>query len=183
MSSSQDPQDRKGKGVPTYSLEILEETADQAQSAHQHGTTEKSRGKRKSKSKKDQSGSDTETEAPKMSSRSSKTSSPSESTKKHGSSSRHRAPQNEDWTEVTDPEERRRIQNRIAQRKFRGKAKEQREKNERDQRNMEHAGDSYRVPEAGEMATDTGSSPGGEQLYYDNSTTSYYYDYDTSPRQ
>lgn len=118
---------------------------------------------------------------------------------------------------------------------------------------MEHAGDSYRVPEAGEMTADeqaalsglpwgglnmqyamgrgpeggygsggrggrasyrasdpvyadntqylspyttsyqytgstgwddqTGSSPGGEQLYYDNSTTSYYYDYDTSPRQ
>lgn len=118
MSSSQDSQDRKGKGAPTYSLENLEETADQAQSAHQHDTTEKSRAKRKSKSKKDQSGSDTETEGPKMSSRSSKTSSPSESTKKHGSS-RHRAPQNEDWTEVTDPEERRRIQNRIAQRKFR----------------------------------------------------------------
>ncbi|KAL8371751.1 hypothetical protein RB595_001516 [Gaeumannomyces hyphopodioides] len=188
-----------------------------------------------------------------MSSRSSKASSSSESTKKHGSSSGHRAPQNEDWSEVTDPEERRRIQNRIAQRKFRGKAKEQREKNERDQRNVEHAGDSYRVPEAGDMTAEeeqaalsglpwgglnmqyamgrgpeggyggraashrasdpvytsdnntqylspytasyqytgsaawddqTGSSsPGGEQLYYDNGATSYYYDYDTSPRQ
>ncbi|KAL8402230.1 hypothetical protein RB596_008842 [Gaeumannomyces avenae] len=229
--------------------ENFEETTYQAQSAHQQGATEKSRGKRKSKSKSktDQSGSDTETEGPKMSSRSSKASSSSESTKKH------RAPQNEDWSEVTDPEERRRIQNRIAQRKFRGKAKEQREKSERDQRNVEHAGDSYRVPEAGEMTAEeqaalsglpwgglnvqyamgrgpesgygggraashrasdpvytsdnntqylspytasyqytastawddhTGSSsPGGDQLYYDNGATSYYYDYDTSPRQ
>lgn len=45
----------------------------------------------------------------------------SSSSKKHGSSSsssKHQ-PKGDDWSEVTEPEERRRIQNRIAQRKFR----------------------------------------------------------------
>ena len=41
----------------------------------------------------------------------------SSSSKKH-SSSRNKT-KNDDWTDVTEPEERRRIQNRIAQRKFR----------------------------------------------------------------
>ena len=52
----------------------------------------------------------------KMSSRSA-TKQPSSSSKKH-SSSKNKA-KNDDWTDVTEPEERRRIQNRIAQRKFR----------------------------------------------------------------
>lgn len=48
-------------------------------------------------------------------------SSSSSSSKKHhssSSSSKHHT-QGDEWNEVTDPEERRRIQNRIAQRKFR----------------------------------------------------------------
>lgn len=69
------------------------------------------------------SGSDTErTDTVKMpsGSSSSKHHSSSSSSKKHSSSSssKHRS-KSDDWSDVTEPEERRRIQNRIAQRKFR----------------------------------------------------------------
>ncbi|KAI0547131.1 hypothetical protein F4679DRAFT_555408 [Xylaria curta] len=67
-------------------------------------------------------------------------------------SSKSKAKNNE-WTIVTEPEERRRIQNRIAQRNFR-KQREHRERAERDDRNQENAGSSYRVPYAGELGPD-----------------------------
>lgn len=70
------------------------------------------------------SGSETETEAhsnmPSGSSSKHHHHHHSSSSKKHGSSSssKHQS-KGDDWSEVTEPEERRRIQNRIAQRKFR----------------------------------------------------------------
>lgn len=69
------------------------------------------------------SGSDTEREdnSKMPSSSSSKHHSSSSSSKKHhssSSSSKHHS-KSDDWSDVTEPDERRRIQNRIAQRKFR----------------------------------------------------------------
>ncbi|KAF7553638.1 hypothetical protein G7046_g7045 [Stylonectria norvegica] len=83
------------------------------------------------------------------SSRKHSTSSSSSSTKKPKST-----PKDVDWTDVTDPEERRRIQNRIAQRKFREKTRENKEKEERDSRNMEYAGNSYRIATPSDISSE-----------------------------
>jgi len=63
------------------------------------------------------SGSNTERDTSDMSSRSTKQ--PSSFKRHSGSPKTHSKAKTDDWTEVTEPEERRRIQNRIAQRKFR----------------------------------------------------------------
>ena len=79
-----------------------------------------------------------------------------------------------DWSEVTNPEQRRRIQNRIAQRKFSEysflwiyrvlnlvltlfvgeKAKESKEKAARDAMNRENAGNCYRIPNSEDFSTE-----------------------------
>ncbi|TLS22854.1 uncharacterized protein PpBr36_05794 [Pyricularia pennisetigena] len=71
----------------------------------------------------------------------------SQGARKSGSSSKSK--QDSDDLPQTDPKERRRKQNRLAQRRFRERLKKQ--NINRDSRNVEYAGSSYQVPEADNM--------------------------------
>ncbi|KAF2209939.1 hypothetical protein CERZMDRAFT_99993 [Cercospora zeae-maydis SCOH1-5] len=64
----------------------------------------------------------------------------------------------DDWSNVTNPNERRKIQNRIAQRKFREKARSQREEAERRYENEQRASASYCAPEPEDV--DNAEEPG-----------------------
>ncbi|KAJ8115942.1 hypothetical protein OPT61_g2525 [Boeremia exigua] len=56
-----------------------------------------------------------------------------------------------EWSDVTDPVERRKIQNKLAQQRFRAKAREQREDTEREAENRLRAANSYRSPDISQL--------------------------------
>ncbi|KAH9867292.1 hypothetical protein IAQ61_007884 [Plenodomus lingam] len=60
-----------------------------------------------------------------------------------------KVPKNEadQWSNVMDPNERRKIQNKLAQRRYRDKTKENKEESERQAENQRNAGSSYTSPE------------------------------------
>ncbi|KAF2831944.1 hypothetical protein CC86DRAFT_83543 [Ophiobolus disseminans] len=65
----------------------------------------------------------------------------------------------DEWSEVKDPNERRKIQNKLAQRRFRDKVKEQKEETDREVENQRRAGSAYASPEPDEI--DTGQNLSG----------------------
>ncbi|KAF2644195.1 hypothetical protein P280DRAFT_356744, partial [Massarina eburnea CBS 473.64] len=60
-------------------------------------------------------------------------------------------PRLDEWTEVQDPSERRKIQNKLAQRRFREKTREQKEEAGREMENQQRAGNAYASPEPGDI--------------------------------
>ncbi|KAH7033296.1 uncharacterized protein B0I36DRAFT_361979 [Microdochium trichocladiopsis] len=69
------------------------------------------------------------------------------------SSRRTKESKSDDWSDVMDPEQRRRIQNRIAQRKFRERTRDQKEQSERDTRNKKYAHVSYLTPDPNDLGS------------------------------
>ncbi|ORY11243.1 hypothetical protein BCR34DRAFT_588060 [Clohesyomyces aquaticus] len=57
----------------------------------------------------------------------------------------------DEWSDVKDPSERRKIQNKLAQRRFRDKVREAKEETEREVENLRRAGSSYASPEARDL--------------------------------
>lgn len=53
----------------------------------------------------------------------------------------------DDWAHVQDPAERRKIQNKLAQRRYRQKTKDEREAKERNLTNQQLAGSAYNAPD------------------------------------
>lgn len=104
-----------------------------------------------STSLKSRTASDYGTSSPKMgehrsSKHKSESSSKSSSSKSNSKSSSKVKSEKDDWSEVNEPDERRRIQNRLAQRKFREKAKDQKDSRDRELENQLRAGYSYSTP-------------------------------------
>ncbi|KAF2185045.1 hypothetical protein K469DRAFT_169448 [Zopfia rhizophila CBS 207.26] len=60
-------------------------------------------------------------------------------------------PKSDEWSDVKDPSERRKIQNKLAQRRFRDKVREQKEETEREVENQRRAGSSYASPGPGDI--------------------------------